>query len=221
MDSKLAADLQIPLLELSTPITLRLADGDSSSSLTHRTVPLQLHIGKHVETATFYVTDLCHGFILGYSWLERHNPRINWVSRMVEFDSPYCLENCCDGSSRIQGLGKPPDTQQNFESPLAPDTTSNPVELSPIGCSLSNFISLGSMQTDVHPFVKVSPISDVSIPPDILSNFSLLFSEDQNPILTHRPGKLNSQINSLSCCEDYKANSESSNFQQILTSTGS
>ncbi|KAH9253863.1 hypothetical protein BASA81_008174 [Batrachochytrium salamandrivorans] len=104
MDSKLAADLQIPLLELSTPITLRLADGDSSSSLTHRTVPLQLHIGKHVETATFYVTDLCHGFILGYSWLERHNPRINWVSRMVEFDSPYCLENCCDGSSRIQGF---------------------------------------------------------------------------------------------------------------------
>ncbi|KAH9253867.1 hypothetical protein BASA81_008179 [Batrachochytrium salamandrivorans] len=104
MDSKLAADLQIPLLELSTPITLRLADGDSSSSLTHRTVPLQLHIGKHVETATFYVTDLCHGFILGYSWLERHNPRINWVSRMVEFDSSYCLENCSDGSSRIQGF---------------------------------------------------------------------------------------------------------------------
>ncbi|KAH9264603.1 hypothetical protein BASA83_011933 [Batrachochytrium salamandrivorans] len=52
MDSKLAAELQIPLLELSTPITLRLADGDSSSSLTHRTVPLQLHIGNHVETAT-------------------------------------------------------------------------------------------------------------------------------------------------------------------------
>ncbi|KAH9247123.1 hypothetical protein BASA81_015316 [Batrachochytrium salamandrivorans] len=114
MDSKLASDLQIPLLELSTPITLRLADGDSSSCLTHRTVPLQLHIGKHVETATFYVTDLCHGFILGYSWLERHNPRINWVSRMVEFDSSYCLENCSDGSSRIQGLGKPPDTSKTL-----------------------------------------------------------------------------------------------------------
>ncbi|KAH9248441.1 hypothetical protein BASA81_013889 [Batrachochytrium salamandrivorans] len=53
MDSKLAADLQIPLLELSTPITLRLADGDSSSCLTHRTVPLQLHIGKHVEDGNF------------------------------------------------------------------------------------------------------------------------------------------------------------------------
>ncbi|KAH9273030.1 hypothetical protein BASA83_004598 [Batrachochytrium salamandrivorans] len=121
-------------LELSTPITLRVADGDSSSSLTHRTVPLQLHIGKHVETAAFY-------------------------------------EN-------------PPNISKTFDSPLVPDTTSNPVELSPIDCSLSNFISLGSMQTDVHPFVKVSPISDVSIPPDILPNFSLLFSEDRNPILT-------------------------------------
>ncbi|KAH9265277.1 hypothetical protein BASA83_011176 [Batrachochytrium salamandrivorans] len=122
MDSKLAADLQIPLLELSTPITLRLADGDSSSSLTHRTVPLQLHIGKHVETATFY---------------------------------------------------------QDFESPLAPDSTSTPVELSPIDCSLSDSISLESMQADVYPFVEVSPVSDVSVPPDILSSFSSLFSEDQ------------------------------------------
>ncbi|KAH9263216.1 hypothetical protein BASA83_013427 [Batrachochytrium salamandrivorans] len=216
MDSKLAADLQIPLLELSTPITLRLADGDSSSCLTHRTVPLQLHIGKHVETATFYVTDLCHGFILGYSWLERHNPRINWVSRMVDFDSPYCLENCCDGSSRIQGLGKPPNISKTFDLPLAPETISNPVDLSPIDCSLSDSISLGSMQSDVHPFAEVSPFSDVSVPSDILSSFSLLFSKDQTPILTHRPGTFNSQTNSFSCREDYKATSESSNFQRIL-----
>ncbi|KAH9268950.1 hypothetical protein BASA83_009084 [Batrachochytrium salamandrivorans] len=183
----LPADLQIPLLELSTPITLRLADGDSSFSLTHRTVPLQLHIGKHVETATFYVTDLCHGFILGYSWLERHNPRINWVSRMVEFDSPYCLESCCDGSSRIQGLGKPPDISKTFESPLAPDSISTPVELSPISCSLSDSISLESMQADVYPFVELSPVSDVSVPLDILSSFSSLFSEDQAETLpSHR-----------------------------------
>ncbi|KAH9263035.1 hypothetical protein BASA83_013648 [Batrachochytrium salamandrivorans] len=177
MDSKLAADLQIPLLELSTPIMLRLADGDSSSCLTHRTVPLQLHIGTHVETVTFYVTDLCHRVILGYSWLERHNPRINWASQMVEFDSPFCLENCRVVSSCIQA--------------------------------------------DMYPFVKVSPFSDASIPPDILPNFSLLLPKDQNSILTHRPETYNSQINSLSCREDYKATSESFNFQQILTSTGS
>ncbi|KAH9264898.1 hypothetical protein BASA83_011564 [Batrachochytrium salamandrivorans] len=94
------------------------ADGDSSL-VTHRPFPLQLHIGKHVETATFYVTDLCHGFILGYSWLERHNPTINWVISDV--------------------------------------TISNPVELSPISCSLSDSISLESMQSDVYPFVEIKP----------------------------------------------------------------
>ncbi|KAH9251664.1 hypothetical protein BASA81_010430 [Batrachochytrium salamandrivorans] len=137
---------------------------------------------------------------------------------MVEFDSPFCLENCCVVSSRIQGLGKPPDTSKTFDLPLAPDSISNPVELSSIDCSLSDSISLGSMQADVYPFVEVSPVSDITVPPDILSNFSLLFSKDQNPILTHRPGIFNSQTNSLSCREDYKATSESFNFQRILTS---
>ncbi|KAH9252118.1 hypothetical protein BASA81_009967 [Batrachochytrium salamandrivorans] len=137
MDSKLAADLQIPLLELSTPITLRLADGDSSSYLTHRTVPLQLHIGKHVETATFYVTDLCHGFILGYSWLERITHALIGYLGWWSLTRPYCLENCSDGSSRIQGLGNHRDTSKTFESPLAPDSISIPTELSPI--SLQSF----------------------------------------------------------------------------------
>ncbi|KAH6584021.1 hypothetical protein BASA61_007784 [Batrachochytrium salamandrivorans] len=119
MDSKLAEELKVPLTKLLIPIMLRLADGDSSSTLTHRTVPLQLHIGKHVETVSFYVTSLCHGLLLGYSWLEKHNPRINWVSRMVDFDSSYCLENCSTGSTRTQGLGKPPTIEKIM--PLNPE----------------------------------------------------------------------------------------------------
>ncbi|KAH9263145.1 hypothetical protein BASA83_013532 [Batrachochytrium salamandrivorans] len=43
VDSKLAADLHIPLVKLSTPIQLRLADGDSSSVISHRTWTLTLH----------------------------------------------------------------------------------------------------------------------------------------------------------------------------------
>ncbi|KAH6591533.1 hypothetical protein BASA50_008638, partial [Batrachochytrium salamandrivorans] len=119
------------------------------------------------------------------------------------------------------GLGKPPGISKTFESPLTPNLISTPVELSPISCNLSDSISLGSMQSDVYPFVEVSPVSDITVPPDILSNFSLLFSKDRNHILTHGHGKLNSQTNSLSCREDYKATSKSFNFQQILTSTGS
>ncbi|KAH9266942.1 hypothetical protein BASA83_010300 [Batrachochytrium salamandrivorans] len=125
MDSKLAADLQIPLLKLSTPITLRLADGDSSSSLTHRTVShSKLHIGKHVETDTFI----------------------------------------------------------------------------PIDCSLTDSISLGSMQADVYPLcLKVSPISDVSVSlRHILSSFFFVVSEDQAENTSAASG-------TLTCSDRFKA----------------
>ncbi|KAH9272159.1 hypothetical protein BASA83_005497 [Batrachochytrium salamandrivorans] len=180
MDSKLAADLHIPLVKLSTPIQLRLADGDSSSVISHRTVPLQLHIGSHVETALFYVTNLCHGIILGYSWLERHNPRVNWVSRLVDFDSPYCMENCCVGSSRIQGLGKPPDTNKCFPPTVVSDTSKSLAQLNPISgdCSLASILSLNSIQEGVYPFVEASPLSESGVPADILSQFESVFSKD-------------------------------------------
>ncbi|KAH6581743.1 hypothetical protein BASA61_008924 [Batrachochytrium salamandrivorans] len=121
MDAELATRLNIPLVKIPVPIKLRLADGDSSSMITHRTLPLQLHIGRHVETIGFYVTSLCHGIILGYSWLERHNPQVNWESRMVDFGSSYCLDNCCVGSTRIQGLGKPPSTSDISPKPSIPE----------------------------------------------------------------------------------------------------
>ncbi|KAH9251657.1 hypothetical protein BASA81_010420 [Batrachochytrium salamandrivorans] len=76
----LAEELKV-LYQTSNPITLRLADGDSSSTLTHQTAPQ--HTWKACGDSVVLRTSLCHGLLLGYSWLERHNPRINWVSRMV------------------------------------------------------------------------------------------------------------------------------------------
>ncbi|KAH9266412.1 hypothetical protein BASA84_001139, partial [Batrachochytrium salamandrivorans] len=178
MDSKLAEELKVPLTKLSNPITLRLADGDSSSTLTHRTVPLQLHIGNHVETVSFYVTSLCHGLLLGYSWLERHNPRINWVSRMVDFDSPYCLENCSAGSTRTQGLGKPPAVDNILSSnpePMEPcvQDVSDLKKSLPSG-PVSTW-TLDSIHSDVYPFLDASPDSNSSVPDDIFKEFTSVF----------------------------------------------
>ncbi|KAH9265273.1 hypothetical protein BASA83_011169 [Batrachochytrium salamandrivorans] len=201
MDSKLAQDLKIPLIELPNPIKLRLADGDSSSVITHYTVPLQLHIGNHVETVSFYVTSLCHGTILGYSWLERHNPRINWVSRMVEFDSSFCLENCCVSSSRIQGLGKPPDPKMVFptvptsgleddviqtypqkESTIELLVLDEPEPMENVGFKkptshiiskeTQDIISANSIHTDIYPFVEATSKSEEDVPKEILSEFA-------------------------------------------------
>ncbi|KAH9271904.1 hypothetical protein BASA83_006008 [Batrachochytrium salamandrivorans] len=65
MDAELATRLNIPLVKIPVPIKLRLADGDSSSMITHRTLPLQLHIGRHVETIGFYVTISAMGLFSG------------------------------------------------------------------------------------------------------------------------------------------------------------
>ncbi|KAH9263091.1 hypothetical protein BASA83_013591 [Batrachochytrium salamandrivorans] len=216
MDAELADRLNIPLVKIPVPIKLRLADGDSSSMITHRTLPLQLHIGRHVETIGFYVTSLCHGIILGYSWLERHNPQVNWESRMVDFGSNYCLENCCVGSTRIQGLGKPPSTSDispkiSIPEPEPSDQTSDSAADSDIDLSLfkdpSMDLDLGvkkpvlqnssntsksvsfaeTIQTEVYPFLEVSPVSKTPIPSDINKEFSSVFSESQANILpSHR-----------------------------------
>ncbi|KAH9275519.1 hypothetical protein BASA83_001800 [Batrachochytrium salamandrivorans] len=212
MDAELATRLNIPLVKIPVPIKLRLADGDSSSMITHRTLPLQLHIGRHVETIGFYVTSLCHGIILGYSWLERHNPQVNWESRMVDFGSNYCLENCCVGSTRIQGLGKPPRTSDISPKISIPEQessgqTSDSAVDSAIDLSLfkdpSMDLDLGvkkpvlrvskgtsksvsfaeTIQTEVYPFLEVSPVSKTPIPPEINEEFSSVFSESQANIL--------------------------------------
>ncbi|KAH9263566.1 hypothetical protein BASA83_013014 [Batrachochytrium salamandrivorans] len=216
MDAELADRLNIPLVKIPVPIKLRLADGDSSSMITHRTLPLQLHIGRHVETIGFYVTSLCHGIILGYSWLERHNPQINWESRMVDFGSNYCLENCCVGSTRIQGLGKPPSTsdispKHSIPEPEPSDQTSDFAADPDIDLSLfkdpSMDLDLGiklpvlrvsngtsksvsfaeTIQAEVYPFLEVSPVSVTPIPLEIDKEFSSIFSESQADILpSHR-----------------------------------
>ncbi|KAH9263414.1 hypothetical protein BASA83_013203 [Batrachochytrium salamandrivorans] len=40
---------------------------------------------------------------------------------MVDFGSSYCLENCCVGLARIQGLGKPPRTSDISPKPSIPE----------------------------------------------------------------------------------------------------
>ncbi|KAH6562870.1 hypothetical protein BASA62_008870 [Batrachochytrium salamandrivorans] len=182
MDSKLAEELKVSLIKLQNPITLRLADGDSSSTLTHQTVPLQLHIGNHIETVSFYVTSLCHGLLLGYSWLERHNPRINWVSRMVDFDSSYCLENCSAGSTRTQGLGKPPIVDRILplnSEPMDPQIQ-DVLDLENVPPGPVSTWTLDSIHSDVYPFLDASPDSNSSVPDDIFKEFTSVFSKKQS-----------------------------------------
>ncbi|KAH9270159.1 hypothetical protein BASA83_007676 [Batrachochytrium salamandrivorans] len=131
---------------------------------------------------------------------------------MVDFGSSYCLENCCVGSTRIQGLGKPPSTSDispkiSIPEPESFDQTSNSAADPDINPSLfkdlSTDLDLGvkrpvlqnasnasksvsfaeTIQAEVYPFLEASPISVTPIPPEINEEFSSVFSESQAEIL--------------------------------------
>ncbi|KAH9249906.1 hypothetical protein BASA81_012279 [Batrachochytrium salamandrivorans] len=70
---------------------------------------------------------------------------------MVDFGSNYCLENCCVGSTRIQGLGKPPSTSDISPKPSIPEQES------------SNQASDSAVDPDIDPSLFKDPSMDLDL----------------------------------------------------------
>jgi hypothetical protein len=75
----------IPVTLLPSVVSLQLADG-SLSNISTQTIPLTLQIGSHRESISFLVTSLTRPAILGYPWLSKHNPSINWPTKSLLFN---------------------------------------------------------------------------------------------------------------------------------------
>src|SRR5271170_2332235 len=84
-------------LEHAVPV--RNADGtlNAARSITHVvTARLQFHLhdGTHEEVIQLAVTQLGREDIfLGYDWLQKHNPSIDWTKGQLDFD--HCSSECC------------------------------------------------------------------------------------------------------------------------------
>ena len=111
IDKSLVEYLKLPLVPLTRPIKLRLGDKSESSDgvITHRCAPFQLCINGHTEWLQPFVTKVVHPLLLGFSWLQKHNPLIDWTVPSVTFSHPSCLKTCCS---------KPVTTIGIFPSPL-------------------------------------------------------------------------------------------------------
>ena len=118
VSNRIVEEYQIPLERLDSQIELVLADGKPAKigPITHRTLPVQVIIGEHVETRVFLVADLSYDVILGLNWLRKHDPRIIWSTFQCQFNSEHCLHSCVDKVHTVQGLLKEREEDVNVKT---------------------------------------------------------------------------------------------------------
>src|SRR3954470_17373672 len=92
--------------KLYRPRQLEVVDGRPiASGRIKNYVEVAINISGHEETTRLYVTTLGHyPIVLGIPWLRRHNVRIDWQQHLLQFDSPYCLQNCTQNPVTQYGI---------------------------------------------------------------------------------------------------------------------
>ena len=57
---------------------------------------MKLQFDKHVEHVELYVYDLKNNYnmILEFQWLKQHNSWIDWIDKIMKFDTQYCQSKC-------------------------------------------------------------------------------------------------------------------------------
>uniref|UniRef100_A0A8C6MBY8 Gypsy retrotransposon integrase-like protein 1 n=1 Tax=Nothobranchius furzeri TaxID=105023 RepID=A0A8C6MBY8_NOTFU len=123
LDQAVIQQLNIPTIPLSTPIRASSLDGCSLTSITHRTVPINLQIsGNHHETLSFYIFPSPQSpVVLGHEWLSLHNPQIDWKTGSVSVWSSHCLSHCLRSAPLPAQITKNPPLEP-------PDLTGVPAE---------------------------------------------------------------------------------------------
>uniref|UniRef100_A0A8C6NU91 Gypsy retrotransposon integrase-like protein 1 n=1 Tax=Nothobranchius furzeri TaxID=105023 RepID=A0A8C6NU91_NOTFU len=118
MSQAVVSELLIPVEEVFPALSIHAVNGSLIHKVTARTVPVTVTVsGNHTERMCFFVVDsLVPPVILGYPWLSKHCPHIDWVSGRVLTWSPFCLLNC---------LSAAPVRPVSSQPPLEPPDISN------------------------------------------------------------------------------------------------
>src|SRR4051812_47989376 len=97
---------QIPCTKRKHPEPITDASGNHIPGTgTHFTHTIQLTIGNHQDSMRFELAELADPHIDGYlpmSWLETHNPDIDWMKGTISWRSDYCRKNCLPPNKKIE-----------------------------------------------------------------------------------------------------------------------
>ncbi|XP_077336648.1 protein orai-2 isoform X1 [Lithobates pipiens] len=96
IDAAFVSQHSIPLQLRDTPLAIEALDGRplQPAHVTHETVPLSMAVGAlHLEIIQFQVISSPRfPLVIGYPWLQRHNPSFDWPRAEVLSWSPQCSE---------------------------------------------------------------------------------------------------------------------------------
>ena len=141
IDVSVAERLGLLLTPLNAPIRVFNVDGsrNSAGDVTHMTTILMEYLG-HRKELTAEVTNLGkNSLILGYTWLQKHNPSIDWQTGMIKFTR--CPRSCLmlhNWAIRLATLdneereGLEYIHQAKVEAPAAKKPVRTPEELVPL-----------------------------------------------------------------------------------------
>lgn len=97
IDQALVNRLGLPIQALLHPIPVAAADGRAlgTGPIRAQTIPVIFQMGHHSERLSFFVTQAPElQMILGYPWLQQHNPQIDWETQSISVWSARCSESC-------------------------------------------------------------------------------------------------------------------------------
>ncbi|KAL0147695.1 hypothetical protein M9458_057004 [Cirrhinus mrigala] len=98
IDRDFVAANHLPILSCASPVAVAALDGRplGSGRIDHTTNDLTLRIKpRHQETIRFFIISSPQSpLILGYPWLNQHEPTISWAGGIITRWSPYCQQHC-------------------------------------------------------------------------------------------------------------------------------
>ena len=113
IDTALVRRLKIPQEALETPLSVSALDGQpiGNGKVTSATTPLRLHVGNHNEDISLHLLDSPEfPVVLGFPWLNRHNPHIDWSTGSILEWGPTCHATCL--FSKPSPVSKSPDPSE-------------------------------------------------------------------------------------------------------------